>query len=265
MGRFDEWFTEPDIKNRKESESDSTQTEAPAQAEEGTGSITESPSDPSPIFRDLDTLPAVMAGDIDAGDDAIDTGDTDGVENPTDVARLPDELANRKQNLKLNKRYDGHKSFNDQVRGDWQLIIESSPDAFEALLYRPDVGTYGIVDDDTGEESFTELDNNQRTLTYQEPEIVFVLDNPDGRESFHTIDADGEQDGLTDDVLILRIAANDVPVGSILEWNEEMAHGIARRWWYVHRIYGYGTQHVGSLYYCIPARNFDSTNKGVVQ
>lgn len=96
------------------------------------------------------------------------------------------------------------------------LIIESSPDAFQALLYRPDVGTYGVVSDETGEESFTELDNNQRELTYQEPEIVYVLDNPDGRDSFHAIDADGEQDGLTDDVLILRIAANNVPVGSIL-------------------------------------------------
>ncbi len=105
----------------------------------------------------------------------------------------------------------------------------------------------GVVSDETGEESFTELDNNQRELTYREPEIVYVLDNPDGRDSFHAIDADGEQDGLTDDVLILRIAANNVPVGSILEWNEEMVNGVARRWWYVHRIFSYGTQHVGSL------------------
>nr|QBM91494.1 hypothetical protein NNIBIDOC_00165 [Salmonella sp.] len=39
-----------------------------------------------------------------------------------------------------------------------------------------------------------------------------------------------------------------VPVGSILEWNEEMVNGVARRWWYVHRIFSYGIiVHVGSF------------------
>nr|WP_225312436.1 hypothetical protein [Salmonella sp.]QBM91343.1 hypothetical protein NNIBIDOC_00010 [Salmonella sp.] len=59
--------------------------------------------------------------------------------------------------------------------------------------------------------------------------------------------------------LILRIAANNVPVGSILEWNEEMVNGEARRWWCT--VFFLATQHVGSLYYRIPAVNFDTTPK----
>ncbi|HBT4785520.1 TPA: phage tail protein [Klebsiella variicola subsp. variicola] len=262
MGRFDEWFTDDVSQKRGEPDDDSTETEATAPVEEDAGSSTENDNESAPSFSTLDDAAAAP----DTGSDRADgAGGADLSENKPDVAPLPPSLAGREQNATLKARYNGHQAFNDQIRHDWMLIIETSPDAFQALLYRPDMGTYGVVDDETGEESFTQLDNNQRALTYQEPEIVYVLDNPDGRESFHAIDADGEQDGLTDDVLVLRIAANDVPVGSILEWNEEMAHGVARRWWYVHRIFSYGTQHVGSLYYCIPARNFDSTSEGVIQ
>ncbi|MCV5480521.1 phage tail protein, partial [Escherichia coli] len=82
-----------------------------------------------------------------------------------DIAILPSSLAGREPTPQLKARYNGHKAFNDQIRADWMLIIESSPDAFQDLLYRPEVGTYGVVSDETGEESFTELDNNQRELT----------------------------------------------------------------------------------------------------
>ncbi|WGA68577.1 phage tail protein [Escherichia fergusonii] len=263
MGRFDEWFAEDANRADKESNHDSTQRETPASVETNAAGKAECGNIAETAFSFLEEQASSSdAGDVDIPDRA--GGCTQNADAP-DVAPLPSSLANREQSTQLKTRYNGHKAFNDQIRSDWMLIIESSPDAFQALLYRPDVGTYGVVNDETGEESFTELDNNQRELTYQEPEIVYVLDNPDGRDSFHALDADGEQDGLTDDVLILRIAANNVPVGSILEWNEEMANGVARRWWYVHRIFSYGTQHVGSLYYCIPARNFDTTQNGVIE
>lgn len=261
MGRFEEWFTDDVSQKQREPDNDSTQTAAPAPVVEDAGSATARDDSPSTEFSVLEDSPSTP--DMDSNN----TGDHAGgdVQRDPDVAVLPPALSSREQDSTLKTRFNGHSEFNDQIRADWMVIIESSPDAFQALLYRPDVGTYGVVSDETGEESFTELDNNQRALTYQEPVIVSVLDNPDGRESFHAIDADGEQDGLTDDVLILRIATDSAPVGSILEWNEETAKGVARRWWYVHRIYSYGTQHVGSLYYCIPARNFDTTNNGIVE
>ncbi len=191
----------------------------------------------------------------------------DGTETaPT--ASLPNALSSRDQDTKLKPRFKSHSPLNQMVRKDWMKVIEASRDSFDALLFIPDPLDVGNVDDETGMEgpSFTELNNNQRDLQYQEPVLVKVLDCPDERESFQMVDTDGEQDGLGDEVQLLRIAAEGVSVGSILTWNEEMASGaLAQRWWYVHRIYGYGTQHVGSLYYCIPARNMDTTEGGIVK
>ncbi|WP_323869307.1 phage tail protein [Xenorhabdus szentirmaii] len=90
-----------------------------------------------------------------------------------------------------------------------------------------------------------------------------MLDCPDERESFIAVDTDGDQDGGTDDFLVIRAATTGVSVGSIFEWNEELSDGrLARRFWYVLRILTYGTASVGSLYYCIPARNFSQSTLG---
>lgn len=182
-------------------------------------------------------------------------------------ATLPPALADRAQDTSLKPRFKGHTPLNMTVRKDWIRVIELDPDNFDALLFRPDPEDVGEVDEDTGLEgpSFTEISNNQRDLRYLDPVVVQVLDCPDDRESFQAVDADGEQDGLSEEIQLLRIAAEGVSVGSILTWNEEMASGkLAQRWWYVHRIFSFGTQHVGSLYYCIPARNLDTTEGGKV-
>lgn len=184
-----------------------------------------------------------------------------------DAASLPSALAGRAQDTSLKPRFKGHAPLNNTVRKDWIKVIELDPDNFDALLFRPDPEDVGEVDEETGLEgqSFTEINNNQRDLRYQDPVTVKVIDCPDDRDSFQTVDADGEQDGLSDEIQLLRIAAEGVSVGSILTWNEEMASGkLAQRWWYVHRIFSFGTQHVGSLYYCIPARNLDATEGGKV-
>lgn len=261
MGRYDEFLADnpPTINEATSSE---TEQHTPA---------ADKPDSSSAVI-DLDTAltsAATPPDDADVGS----AGDADGGSSEDYdplSAPLPDTLAAREQSMALKPRYKGHAPFNNMVRRDWIKAIESDFSAFQALLYLPDMHDVGEVDDETGFEqpSFTELNNNQRHLSYEdaEPVIVTVLDCPDERESFQVLDADSEQDGLTDDVLILRIAAEGVPVGSILEWNEEMASGnLARRWWYVHRIYGFGTQNVGSLYYCIPARNFDTTSNGRIE
>jgi len=264
MGKYDEFLTDtaPISSGVKASDSEqqNTQSEAvPASA----GAV-----------LDLETLsgtaPDTVAVETGAAGDA---GGADGNSAEADApltAALPASIASREQAIALKPRYKGHSAFNNMVRRDWMKLIEQDFSSYQALLYLPDADDVGDVDDETGFEtpSYTELNNNQRSLTYQDadPAVVMVLDCPDERESFQVLDNDGEQDGLTDDVLILRIAAEGVPVGSILEWNEELASGkLARRFWYVHRIYGYGTQSVGSLYYCIPARNFDTTSTGRIE
>ncbi|QCR38809.1 phage tail protein (plasmid) [Nissabacter sp. SGAir0207] len=75
--------------------------------------------------------------------------------------------------------------------------------------------------------------------------------------NFYAMNDTDENTGAPDDALILCIAAHDVPIGSILEWMEDMASGEpVRRWWYVHRKFNYGTAAVGTLYYCIPSRSY---------
>lgn len=223
------------------------------------------PEDAAPVATNIDELVEVTpVADADAEELLLDVPDADAAP----IATLPESLAARSQDTSLKPRFKGHSPLNNMVRQDWIKLIQIHPDNFDALLFRPDPLDVGDVDDDTGIEgpSFTELNNNQRDLSYSEPEAVKVLDCPDERESFEAVDADGEQDGLSDEIQVLRIAAQGVSVGSILTWNEEMASGaLAQRWWYVHRIFSLGTQHVGSLYYCIPARNLDSTAGGKVQ
>ncbi|OKP01561.1 hypothetical protein [Xenorhabdus eapokensis] len=176
-------------------------------------------------------------------------------------AALPLHLSTREQDVNLKPRYKGHSPLNDLVRQDWIKVIEDDPDNYDALLYRPVDEVSAKTNEDGFERAdFTEFNNHQRELAYTDPQKVTVLDCPDERESFSAIDADGDQDGGTDDFLVIRAATTGVSVGSIFEWNEALSDGqLARRFWYVLRIFTYGTASVGSLYYCIPARNFSQS------
>jgi hypothetical protein len=205
---------------------------------------------------DLDDLEQPPAEDLSNFSESDEPG--------SKTAPLPRSILDREQNLDLKPRYKGHSPLNDLVRKDWVQMIEQDPDSFNALLYRPvdDVLT-NVGEDGLETPLFTELNNNQKELTYSDPEVVTVLDCPDERESFVAVDSDGDQDGSTDDFLVIRAATTGVAIGSTFEWNEELLDGrLARRFWYVLRIYTYGTASVGSLYYCIPAKNFTQSALG---
>ncbi|MGL5103038.1 MAG: phage tail protein [Plesiomonas sp.] len=174
--------------------------------------------------------------------------------NPT----IPASIGTREQSESLKPRYSGHSPLNDLARADWMVMVQCDPDSYDAFLYRPIEANHN-----ENSEHFTELNNHQKELTYSDPEIVKVLDCPDERESFTAVDSDGDQDGVVDDFLIIRAATTEVSIGSIFEWNEELLDGeLARRWWYVLQIYTYGTTSIGSLYYCVPARNISQSAGG---
>lgn len=221
-----------------------------------------------PSFSEIDTDVATPVTEKEAP-----TVDSASPSVPTSIVMRPKTL--------MKARFSGDAAVNDLMRRDWQRSIAEDPMAFDALLYVPSDASATESNPDDGEENndspaFTEINANQQTLTYSDPVLVAVLDCPDDRPSFTALDVDGENDGGVDDVLILRIAPpldvlNSIdiderhpiartyaPVGSIIEWNEALADGESRCWWYVHRIFTYGTAAVGSLYYCIPARNFDA-------
>ena len=159
----------------------------------------------------------------------------------------------------LKKRFNGHSPLNDVIRKDWQLAIELSPDNFQALLYKPKLKEWYNEEQSTYQEDLvTEIDSNQDELEYQTPFAVYVVDCPDENPFFMTMNGGDAQLGDYATPLLLRIATDSVPIGSILEWEEEIATNEHRRcWWYVHSQQGMGTANVGTLYVCIPARNFD--------
>lgn len=156
-------------------------------------------------------------------------------------------------------RFKGHEPYNAMLRKDWIRAIEMDPDNFDAHLYRPIEVKAGQEQGNYEQSSVIELDTHQDLLTYSEPELVAVLDCPDEQESFFMM-ADGEDSlGESIEPLVLKMAAHDIPIGSVLEWDEEAASGIRTVWWYVHKAMGYGTSNIGALYICVPMRDFNKT------
>lgn len=167
----------------------------------------------------------------------------------------------------MRPRFKGHSVFNASVKADWMKAIERDPDAFDALLYIP----VEQAETDEGNSNyeadiFDEIDANQDVLSYADPVPVAVLDCPDETEAFWVMDNGAENAGEGESPLVLRIAADNVPIGSVLEWQEEVSASgkLKRVWWYVHRAQGVGSANVGVLYICIPCRDFEhlSTENG---
>lgn len=167
--------------------------------------------------------------------------------------------------MTMKKRFSGHSALNDVIRSDWMKAIELSADSYQALLYIPKQTDSKLDDENNAyyeDDTISELDTNQDELIYNTPFVVSVLDCPDENPFFLTDSQNNENSGEYDTPLVLRIAQDPVPIGSILEWEEETTPTTTRRcWWYVHSAQGFGSANVGSLYVCIPARNFDEKAK----
>ncbi|WP_241576586.1 phage tail protein [Rosenbergiella collisarenosi] len=271
MGRYDDFFddtpaggdlVQPDAPVSEPS-TPAIEPELPQTAPETPESASEQPKSDT-TAPETDTADATQeANSSDTNETSSDISEPEQQEEASPV--VPAGIADKPQSTSLKPRYQGDSEFSQMVAEDWFEVIKADPRSYQALLYRPANGTYGVVDEETGLESapFTDMDNNQRDLTYEDPVIVVLRDSNDSREAFEALDDDSNQDGLVDDYLIVSIAEKGIPKGSILEWNEEtLAGGQRRVWWYVNQIYTYGTQHVGTLYYCIPARTFDTTDSG---
>ncbi|EKO3439449.1 hypothetical protein NTE19_003341 [Vibrio fluvialis] len=149
----------------------------------------------------------------------------------------------------LKPRFSQHSAFNAVVRADWVVAINNDPENWTARLFLP-------VESDIPQEvsgnfeipQFTELDNNQKPLSYGDPILVKVADV---RQDMTRLFASSGKELLSygDGNMSIRIGYDPVPVGAMLEWEEETTDGnLSEVSWYVHSAETFGTQKAAVIY-----------------
>lgn len=162
-------------------------------------------------------------------------------------------------------RNSGHKPLNDQIRTDWINLVERHPDSFGALLYLPG------EEPETGEEAepalFGTVDRQREAISYAAPVIVTALEAQSDDPAFVGMWDDAEHLGAGEsDTLTLLLSCVAAPLGSIIEFVEEIASGELRRaWWYVQRVDVVGSAAVGALHVCIPCGDLEQNPAQAIQ
>lgn len=162
-------------------------------------------------------------------------------------------------------RNRGHSPFNDVVRDDWRRLVENHPDGFDVLIYVPGVATVAAEGDD--EALFGSLDRHQQAVTYEDPVVISALAAAQDDPLFSSMWDDPESLGTGDaDTLRLLLSVGVAPLGSIVEFEEEIASGQNRRvWWYVHHVDVVGTAAIGALHTCIPCGDLEQARATATQ
>lgn len=159
----------------------------------------------------------------------------------------------------LKRRFSGHGLVNTLVMADWLASINLDAENWQARLFLCiDEEQTQIDSDDFETPLFTEIEKNQQTLSYADPLVINVAEVNEGLQRYT---GDDGQSLLSqgDGNLSIRIGHDPVPLGSILEWEEEQADGsVSVVTWYVHRVRTLGTQKAAVIYELISAGDVDS-------
>lgn len=160
-------------------------------------------------------------------------------------------------------RNAGHSPLNNLIRNDWRRLIEMHPDSFSVLIHLPMNGDDVIVQSTDEAALFGTVDVHQRSISYELPLVVsgLVATLDDATFSGMWDEGDHLGDGESS-TLTLLLSVGQAPVGSILEWEEEVSDGETRLvWWYVHTVNVIGTASVGALHVCIPCGDLESAQE----
>lgn len=110
-----------------------------------------------------------------------------------------------------------YRDFNKAMADDFIVFVRNHPDAFDILLFKPDLGSLEQVAID--QDVVGALEAEERALEYLDPVVAKAVLIPD-EFPFGSADAGGEPDGNMDQPSVLLIADPDIPKQSVVQYRE---------------------------------------------
>jgi hypothetical protein len=143
------------------------------------------------------------------------------------------------------------------VAGDLDIFLKSSPDAFDALLFRAlrdQVEQVTDVVDQVGS-----MEASEKIIEYADPDPVRAFELP--FDFPVAVDDEGESaSGYSDQPVTALIDAADIPKASVLVYDEydDLTDKTTRRVLYVERVESISKKPgAGSIYFMLPFFDFD--------
>lgn len=110
-----------------------------------------------------------------------------------------------------------YRSTHAALAGSVLTMLLNHPDAFDVLLYRPDLAHPETVA--PGADVVGALDSKERTLEYADPVPAKAMLVPEFEPVTLTLDGD-RPDGVTVEPVVVLLSVSDVPEQSVIQWSE---------------------------------------------
>jgi len=149
-----------------------------------------------------------------------------------------------------------YRDFNKAMSDDFMVFVRSHPDAFDILLFKPDLASMEKVAVD--QDVVGALESEERALEYLDPVMVKAVLIPD-EFPFGSVDAGGEPDGDMEHPAVLLIADPNIPKQSVVQYREYINDTDVR----VVSLYVLRSEIIGEApgscekHYCVPFQVFD--------
>jgi len=149
-----------------------------------------------------------------------------------------------------------YRDFNKEMSDDFMVFVRFHPDAFDILLFKPDMATLEKVAVD--QDVVGALESEERALEYLDPVITRAVLIPD-ETPFTSVDVGGEPDGNMDQPTVILIADPDIPKQSVVQYREFINDTDVR----VVSLYIMRSEIIGEApgacekHYCFPFQVFD--------
>lgn len=149
-----------------------------------------------------------------------------------------------------------YRDFNAAMSEDFMVFVRSHPDAFDILLFKPDLSSQEKVTEET--DVVGALESEERSLKYLDPIITKAVLVPD-EYPFGVVEAGGEPDGNIGQPVVLLIADPEILKQTIVQYREYINDTDVRKV----SLYVLRSEIIGEApgvcekHYCVPFQVFD--------